>query len=105
MIFMKKEKINKFRINLGAIGREDNDKVYIEVEYGDRKDNKVEVDYSIGIYGYGTVMHVLGYDVDLKADEDTEDALFEDVKRLYKNGYIDFSLKLFYEDLDYLESR
>jgi|GEM_PF-4320338 len=33
MVFMKKEKINKFRINLGKIGREERDKIFIEVEY------------------------------------------------------------------------
>lgn len=41
-MFMKKEKVNKFRINLGAIGREE-DKIFIEVEYGYRKNNKVQV--------------------------------------------------------------
>ena len=104
MMFMKKEKINKFRINLGAIGRQ-NDSVYIEVEYNYREDNKVKVDYSIGIYGGGMLSYVVGYDVDINADEDIEEIIVDDARRLYENGYFYPSLGLFYEELDYLESR
>jgi 4-hydroxy-3-methylbut-2-en-1-yl diphosphate synthase IspG/GcpE len=106
MKFMKKEKINKFRINLGAIGREDNnDKVYIEVEYEDRKDNKVKVGYSIGIYGCGMLSYVVGYEIDVNSDEDIEEILFNEARRLHENGYFYSALWLFYEELDYLEAR
>ncbi|MVX64898.1 hypothetical protein GKZ28_14465 [Clostridium chromiireducens] len=103
MKFMKKEKINKFRINLGAIGREE-DKVYIDVEYSDRKDNKVKVGFSIGIYEYGIVSYVVGYEIDVNLDEDIEEVLFDEARRLHENGYFYSALELFYEELDYLET-
>lgn len=102
-MFMKKEKINKFRINLGAIGRED-DKIFIDVEYGDRKDNKIEVDYLIGIYGHAMISHVVGYYIDVNSDEDIEEVLFDEARRLHENGYFYPALELFYKDLDYLET-
>jgi hypothetical protein len=105
MIFMKKEKINKFRINLGAIGRDDNDKVYIEVEYSDIKDNKVEVSYLMGIDEYAMLSHVVGYDIDVNSYEDIEEVLFNDARRLHENGYFYQALEIFYQDLDYLEAR
>ncbi|WP_270566057.1 hypothetical protein [Clostridium beijerinckii] len=104
MMFMKKEKVNKFRINLGKIGRE-GDKIFIEVEYVDRKNNKVEVGYLIGIYGYGTLSYVVGYEIDVNLDECIEEVLFDEARRLHENGYFYQALELFYEDLDYLEAR
>lgn len=104
MKFMKKEKVNKFRINLGAIGRVERDKIFIDVEYSDRKDNKVKVGYSIGIYGCGIVSYVVGYEIDVNLNEDIEEVLFDEARRLNENGYFYSTLGLFYEELDYLES-
>ena len=43
MLFIEKEKNSKFKVNLGAIDGKEN--VYVEVEYEDKKENKVKVDY------------------------------------------------------------
>ncbi|MBC2457536.1 hypothetical protein [Clostridium beijerinckii] len=104
MMFMKKEKVNKFRINLGAIGREERENIFIDVEYNYIKDNKVKVSYSIGIYGCGMISYVVGYEIDVNLDEDIEEVLFDEAKRLHENGYFYSALELFYEELDYLET-
>ncbi|MDU5107774.1 hypothetical protein [Clostridium sp.] len=99
----KKEKINKFRINLGKVGRDD-DKLYIEVEYGDLKDKKVMVEYFIGIYKCGLIDSVIGHELDIEDEnEELEDVIFEKVRSLYFNGYFNSAIKGFYEQLNDLE--
>lgn len=102
MLFMEKEVINIFRINLGAIGR-GNDNVCIEIEYEKKKENKAKVEYSIGVYDCTFIKYAVGYYVEVKEDDDIEEVLFEDVRRLYESGYFDSSISLLYEEIDCLQ--
>jgi len=101
MLFIEKEKNSKFKVNLGAIDGKEN--VYVEVEYEDKKENAVKVDYWIGINNYGIKEYVVGYEVKVEKDDDVEETIFNEVKRLHENGYFYRPLALLYENLECLE--
>lgn len=58
----KKEEINKFRINIGEVGRE-GDILYFEVEYEKVVEGKVNIEYYLSYYGCGLIEFQVGYEI------------------------------------------
>lgn len=97
-----KEKINKFRINIGEVGRE-GDKFYLEIEYRKVTEDKVKVEYYISYHNCGLIEFVVGYEIDINKTLDIENQVFEEAKSLYYSDYFDSAIACFYKTLDDLE--
>lgn len=101
MARIKKEKLSRFRLNLGKIGRDD-DHVFLEAEFEDAKDNEVKINWWIGTHEHAVMVFVMGYYVVSPKRKYVEDDILHELKMVREHLQFHESLKILYKLIEYL---